>query len=96
MGKRSVGIETLVLGLIDRVHAIRENLLLYVLEVVAGHYGFELHTELVGKLPAFGQKLKAHIGHLTVFEFAINYEVVLICHCSEVFMIGISRWYGWL
>ena len=84
MGERGIRIQAFVLYLINGIDTIREDLLLDAIESVAGHYCFEFHPEFVCKLPSFGEKLKADIGYLTVFIFAIYYEIVLVCHCFGI------------
>jgi len=80
MGEGSIGIKARILEFVDSIHSIRENLLFYILKIVASHYSLKFDAELVCKLASFSQELKAHIGHLAVFILAIDYKIILVCH----------------
>ncbi len=71
MGVGCVGIETLVFHLVNNVGPLGEELVFYTFEVVAYYHRFKLNPEFRCKLTAFGEELKAHVGHFAVLEFAI-------------------------
>jgi len=80
MRERGVRIEALVLHLIKAVNTIGEHLLIYIGEVVAGHYGFKFAAQLIGERAALGEELKAHVGHMALLELEIYYEIILVGH----------------
>ena len=86
MREGSIRIKALILDLIQLVHTIREYLIFYIFQIIAGHYGLKLDAELVGKLTPLGEKLKAHVGYFAILVFAIYDKVILVCHFSNIML----------
>ncbi len=76
----SVGEETLVFNLVHGISAVGEKLVFDTVELVADNDCFEFYTKFVGENAAFGEKFKTYIGHVAFVVFAVNDEIVLICH----------------
>ena len=84
MGVGGVGEQTCVLYLIYGVGTVGENLIFDSVELVAYHDSFEFHTQTVGQSAAFGKELEAHIGNTAFVVFAVDYEVIIVCHCDKI------------
>lgn len=91
MGIRGIGIEAFVGHLVHGVHAVGVQSVFYSVELVADYKGFEFYAQFVGKHAAFCQEFEAYVGHMAFVVFAVDYDIVVVCHNGCVF----SLWYGW-
>ena len=65
------------------IYAIRHYLLLDTIQTCTCNYCFQAAVELVGQLPAFGQKFKTYIGNGCAFKFTIyKYVIHIILWCD--------------
>ena len=82
VGSRGIGEESLCVEDIELVYAVGKNLVFnFAFDACSGNNGLKVHTELVGQLAAFGQKLLGDFLHGGAFYFTIYKYVVHISCC---------------
>ena len=84
---RGVGEESLAVEHEQFIHAVWQNLCLYLaLDACAGNNGVELHAELVGELASLGEQLLRYFGHDRALYLAIYEYVVHIFLSNNLFV----------
>src|SRR5690606_16685163 len=92
MGKRLIGMQSFIVGQIQSINAVWNDLFGNVIEFMTYGYGFKTALELICQRSAFGQQFEAHFSHMAVFNFTINKYVIHV----KSFSVTSNRWYGLL
>ena len=76
MWQCGVGRQTFVVGDVQNINTIREDIFFNSIKFVSDGNCFEFTFQFGCQRSAFSQQFHAHLGNLTVFYFAINKNTI--------------------